>query len=117
MIKKETCLICSNETIDHIKLNCFHQFCRECTNKWCNEYKKKKCPICRQKISSQNFQIPITDLDHEFFINKTTKITEKDSSMDRIDLSKIPIFLISLFFMSFLIYCIKFFRRFFKNKP
>jgi len=51
MTEKEDCCICldsieKNTTIK--KISCNHHFHPECLNKWMNQNKNPKCPLCRQ---------------------------------------------------------------------
>ena len=45
---EEKCVICVNPLINKRVLECGHEFCIKCTNKWKNI--KNNCPICRKNI-------------------------------------------------------------------
>lgn len=44
------CVICYNKTIEPIFLNCGHDFCKKCIDKWLERH--NTCPICRKYIVS-----------------------------------------------------------------
>ncbi|KAJ4443515.1 hypothetical protein ANN_05187 [Periplaneta americana] len=46
------CGICNELFVTATTLNCTHTFCRSCILEW--KKKKKECPICRARISSEN---------------------------------------------------------------
>ncbi|KAL0272444.1 UNVERIFIED_CONTAM: hypothetical protein PYX00_005407 [Menopon gallinae] len=46
------CSVCSELFVTPITLNCSHTFCKYCIETW--KKKKKNCPICRKKITSEN---------------------------------------------------------------
>jgi len=48
------CLVCSNQMCDPVTISCGHSFCRECTIKWCFQYKHYNCPVCRNKIDMEH---------------------------------------------------------------
>ncbi|XP_068088781.1 E3 ubiquitin-protein ligase RNF8 isoform X2 [Hyperolius riggenbachi] len=45
------CIICSENFIEAVTLNCAHSFCHFCITSW--RKRKEECPICRQTITSQ----------------------------------------------------------------
>ncbi|XP_018427618.1 PREDICTED: E3 ubiquitin-protein ligase RNF8 isoform X3 [Nanorana parkeri] len=45
------CIICSENFIEAVTLNCAHSFCFFCIQSW--RKRKDECPICRQDITSQ----------------------------------------------------------------
>ncbi|XP_053316552.1 E3 ubiquitin-protein ligase RNF8 isoform X2 [Spea bombifrons] len=45
------CIICSENFIEAVTLNCAHSFCFFCITEW--RKRKDECPICRQQIVSQ----------------------------------------------------------------
>lgn len=45
------CIICSENFIEAVTLNCAHSFCSFCIQSW--RKRKEECPICRQEITSQ----------------------------------------------------------------
>jgi hypothetical protein len=48
------CSICLDNIESEITLNCFHNFCNYCLNKWIIDERKNNCPICRDEIKSIN---------------------------------------------------------------
>ncbi|PSN44106.1 hypothetical protein C0J52_07663 [Blattella germanica] len=49
------CSICNELFVTATTLNCTHTFCKFCILEW--KKKKKDCPVCRTKISSENRSI------------------------------------------------------------
>lgn len=45
------CVICYNKTTEPIYLNCGHDFCKKCIDKWLESH--NTCPICRKYIVSE----------------------------------------------------------------
>ena len=46
------CSICFSNIRKKKKLDCNHEFCEECINKWTNQYNKESCPLCRCSIKN-----------------------------------------------------------------
>ncbi|CAL1268384.1 unnamed protein product [Larinioides sclopetarius] len=60
------CNICTEVFLKAITLGCSHTFCEYCISEW--KKKQKKCPICREKITSET-KILVLDS----FINKAVE--------------------------------------------
>lgn len=81
--KEYYCTVCL-ENIDKKNfciINCGHYFCKDCLKKYINEKKDiHECPICREKINSENIYIPkifdnnILDQKNSTKINKLNEI-------------------------------------------
>ncbi|XP_071208400.1 zinc-binding protein A33-like [Salvelinus alpinus] len=55
------CHICSETFREPVSLGCHHSFCSSCLDKFWDQTKNKKCPVCRRKSSKDhpnvNFQL------------------------------------------------------------
>ncbi|GIX86624.1 e3 ubiquitin-protein ligase rnf8 [Caerostris extrusa] len=61
------CIICNEAFVKATALNCSHTFCNYCISVW--KKKQKKCPVCREKITSDIHVRVLDDL--------VEKLTEK----------------------------------------
>ncbi|KAK0397455.1 hypothetical protein QR680_002135 [Steinernema hermaphroditum] len=52
--KDDHCSICCSTFSQPIKLSCNHLFCEDCVSTWLD--KQDTCPICRQKVSTEDNQ-------------------------------------------------------------
>lgn len=60
------CLICSSLMKEPTTMHCGHSFCKWCITKWCLEYRKRTCPVCRQELDST---VPGVNISLKFLID------------------------------------------------
>ncbi|KAM4614105.1 LOW QUALITY PROTEIN: E3 ubiquitin-protein ligase rnf8-B-like [Discoglossus pictus] len=61
------CVICMEQFIEAVMLNCSHSFCSYCIKSW--RKRNNECPICRQEIHSETHP---SELDN--FLNRTLSL-------------------------------------------
>ncbi|KAM4616565.1 zinc-binding protein A33-like [Polymixia lowei] len=54
------CHVCSETFRDPVSLSCHHNFCSNCLQKFWEQTKNKKCPICKTKFSKENPAVNFT---------------------------------------------------------
>ncbi|XP_067009474.2 E3 ubiquitin-protein ligase RNF8 isoform X2 [Anabrus simplex] len=66
------CSICSELFVTATTLNCTHTFCRYCITEW--KKKKKDCPICRTRISSETRSIVLDNFIDKMVANLSEEL-------------------------------------------
>ncbi|KAJ9578016.1 hypothetical protein L9F63_025123 [Diploptera punctata] len=69
------CSICNELFVTATTLNCTHTFCKHCIELW--KKKKKECPVCRTKITSENRSIAMDNFIDKMVNNLSAEMKQK----------------------------------------